>query len=290
VVALAALLREARAALEGADGSDAALDARLIVEHFTGTGRADAISRPDLEIPEETARKLRGAVERRAAGEPVHRILGRREFYGLELELSPATLEPRPDTEILVDRLAPRLRAVVATSGECRLLDLGTGTGAIALALLSQVEGASAVGADIAPEAVETARRNAARHGLSGRFEGVVSDWFAGVTGKFHAIVSNPPYISEEEMASLPREVRLYDPERALHGGADGLDAYRRIIAGAEAHLEPEGIVAVEIGHTQRESVTAIFAACDFEVIDAARDLAGRERVLIARRRPKVAS
>jgi release factor glutamine methyltransferase len=283
---LAELIREAQRALAGIKAPE--LDGRLLVQHFTGTSRTDALARPDEEVSQEAIAAVRAALARRIAGEPVHRIFGHREFYGLDLVLSPATLEPRPDTEILVDRLLPHLRKIMRAHRECRILDLGTGTGAIALALLSQVTGPVAVGVDIDAQAVSTARLNAERNGLAGRFTGVVSDWFAGIGGKFHAIVSNPPYIEKAELESLPREVRLFDPERALDGGLDGLDAYREIADGAAGHLEPEGIVGVEIGHRQRESVIRIFEASGFRLIEAARDLGGRDRVLLFRMRPKV--
>jgi release factor glutamine methyltransferase len=258
-------------------------DSRLLVEHFTGTSRSDAVARPELEVAEEAAAAVRAALARRLAGEPVHRILGRRGFYGLDLALSPATLEPRPDTEILVDRMVPRLMEIAARGGGCRILDLGTGTGAIALALLSQVADATAVGSDIDPQAVETAVANARQAGLSQRFEGVVSDWFSAINGKFHAIVSNPPYINSREMASLPPEVRLFDPPKALDGGPDGLDAYRAIAQDADGFLEPDGLIGVEIGYRQREQVTAVFARIGFVPSEAGKDLAGRDRTLIFR-------
>jgi release factor glutamine methyltransferase len=281
VAALGALLRESRDLLGAAGAEDAALDARLIVEHFTGTSRTDALARPEQDIPALAVEAVRAALTRRLAGEPVHRILGRRAFYGLDLELSPATLEPRPDTEVLVDRLVPRLAELVRRHGTCRVLDLGTGTGAIALALLAQVPEATAIGVDVDRRAVETAARNAAANGLSERFEGRVSDWFSNVNGKFHAIVSNPPYIETKDMAELSPEVRLFDPPGALDGGADGLDAYRAIAAGAARFLEPDGLIGVEIGHMQRETVTAVFTALGFARTEAAKDLAGRDRVLI---------
>lgn len=278
MVALGALLREARDRLEAVKVENAALEARLLVEHFTGTTRTNALVRPEREIAEDAVEKVRAALARRISGEPVHRIIGRREFYGLDLALSPATLEPRPDTEILVDRIAPMLRRMPPP---IRILDLGTGTGAIALALLSVVPEATAVGADVSPEAVETATANAARNGLSNRFEGVVSDWFSAINGKFHAIVSNPPYIEAQEMASLPPEVRLYDPPRALDGGHDGLDAYRVIAKDAGRFLERDGLIGVETGYRQRKQVTATFRRAGLALVDAGKDLAGLDRTLI---------
>src|SRR5690606_13445399 len=160
-VTLADLHGEASAVLTRADIADAKLDARLIVEHFSGTSRDDAVSRPDMPVDPEKADAIRQAIARRAAGEPVHRILGFREFYGLRLCLSPGTLEPRPDTETLVDAMLPFLRQLAARKGACRILDLGTGTGAIALALLAEVPTATAVGVDISTDALATAERNA---------------------------------------------------------------------------------------------------------------------------------
>lgn len=287
---LGAILRETRAELQKSGMAEAAEDARILVQELTGTSRTQQIASPDLPIGPEQRAAVAEAVRRRIGGEPVHRILGHREFYGLDMLLSPETLEPRPDTEILVDRVVPRLLKIAAAAGECRVLDLGTGTGAIALALLSQVPQASAVGVDTAAGAIETANLNARRNGLSERFEGIVSNWFSKVTGKFHAIVSNPPYIDTSEMDSLPRDVRLFDPEQALHGGPDGLDAYRAIAGRVAEYLEPGGIVAVEIGYRQRTSVVEILGTGGFELIESASDLGGRDRVLIFAKQPEVAS
>jgi release factor glutamine methyltransferase len=278
---LSALHRLARKSLDEAGIADARLDARLLVEHFSGTNQADAIGRPKMLIGAEAVAAIRQALARRVAGEPVHRILGFREFYGLKLHLSPETLEPRPDTETLVDAMLPHLRQIAATAGTCRILDLGTGTGAIALALLAQVPHAKAVGADISTDALATASRNARENGLSDRFQAVLSDWFEKISGTFHVIVANPPYISSKELETLQGEVRNFDPARALDGGADGLDAYRTIAAQAKAFLEAAGRVAVEIGHTQRQDVTRLFEASDLHLIEARKDLGGRDRVLV---------
>jgi len=275
---LAELLRETRLAL--AELPDPSLEARLLVEHFTGTDRATPISQPELPVTPDAASAVRAAVARRLAGEPVHRILGWREFYGLRLKLSAGTLEPRPDTEVLVDTALPYLTSAAAR-GPCRILDLGTGTGAIALALLSQIPTATALAVDLSDDALATARENAAALGFADRFATRRSDWFCAVHGKFHGIVSNPPYISLNEFPTLAREVRDFDPKQALVGGADGLDAYRAIAAGAASHLEDNGTVAVEIGFRQRDDVTALFERAGYRLLEAERDLGGNNRALV---------
>jgi release factor glutamine methyltransferase len=280
-VTLAELLRLARQRLEASGIEDAALDARLLVEHFTGTSRSDAIARPDIVTVSQAVAAVEAALERRSAGEPVHRILGFREFYGLELSLSAQTLEPRPDTEILIDAILPFMRDVTAREGACRVLDLGTGTGAIALALLANVPDASAIGVDVSPDALATAARNAAGLGLADRFTALRSDWFSQINGRFHVIASNPPYIRSDDIAGLQAEVRLFDPVRALDGGEDGLQPYRVIAAQAAAHLEQGGAVVVEIGNTQRLEVISIFENEGFRLLEARRDLGGNDRVLL---------
>jgi release factor glutamine methyltransferase len=282
---LGALYQEIRDRLAQAGIENAALDARLIVEHFTGTTRADAIVKPGREVGVEAVAAIEDAIRRRMVHEPVHRILGRREFYGLDLKLSPATLEPRPDTETLIDLCLPFLRERAAGEKNCRILDLGTGTGAIALALLSQTPGITALGTDISAEALETALSNADILGLKDRFDGIVSDWYEAVKGRFALIVSNPPYIPTKVIEALAPEVREHDPVKALDGGPDGLHAYRRIAAGAGRHLQEASRVAVEIGFDQRRDVTEIFEAEGFMLQGGARDLGGNERALMFARR-----
>ncbi|MBL8580728.1 MAG: peptide chain release factor N(5)-glutamine methyltransferase, partial [Rhizobiaceae bacterium] len=259
------VLRQAKRRLSALGDADAGLDARLIVEHFSGTSRTDAIARPLMTLPVETVTAIGAALARRLAGEPVHRILGYREFYGLQLHLSPATLEPRPDTETLVDAIVPFLEQRVSETGSCRILDLGTGTGAVALALLSAVPAATALATDISAEAAETAAANALRLTLAERFHAVVSNWWEKVEGEFDAIASNPPYIASSEIGFLAAGVREFDPLAALDGGSDGLDAYRVIAAGADRHLAPGGRIGVEIGIGQAQAVAAIFAGEGFK-------------------------
>lgn len=278
---LDALHIHARRALADGGVADAALDARLFVEHFSGTTRTDAIARPDMAVAEAVVALVDEALRRRVAGESVHRILGWRDFYGLQLLLSRETLEPRPDTEILVDAVLPVVRSLAANYGNCGVLDLGTGTGAIALALLASEKRAVAVGVDLSADALETACKNAVRLGLAARFSALHSDWFSNVTGRFHAIVSNPPYIRLADIAALQREVRDHDPLTALSGGEDGLDAYRRIAQHAHDYLEPDGIVGVEIGCDQHEAVVRLFEDRQWRLVEARKDLGGRDRVLI---------
>ncbi|MCA0278642.1 MAG: peptide chain release factor N(5)-glutamine methyltransferase [Proteobacteria bacterium] len=276
---LSELLRHARARLAGAGITDAAFDARLIVEYFSGTTRTDAISTPDRIIMQVV--EIEAALDRRIAGEPVHRILGFREFYGMRLGLSAETLEPRPDTETLVDAVLPFVRATAAREGICRILDLGTGTGAIALSFLVQEPLAVATGVDVSDDALATAAANAADLGVSGRFSAKKSDWFAEITGRYHLIVSNPPYIVSSEIEDLQDEVRNFDPRRALDGGPDGLGAYRTIASDVAPHLEQGGLVGLEIGHDQRRDVTELFEQAGYRLIAQHKDLGGNDRALV---------
>ncbi|RWC44636.1 MAG: peptide chain release factor N(5)-glutamine methyltransferase [Mesorhizobium sp.] len=281
---LGPLLREARDRLVVAGVADPVLDARLIVEHFSGTTRTQAIADPERRIDAGIVAEINAAVRRRAGGEPVHRILGYREFYGLRLSLSPETLEPRPDTETLVEAILPFVEAIAARESACRILDLGTGTGAIALALLSAVPTANATGVDLSAGALATASRNAGQLGLAGRFTALQSNWFEKVSGRYHVIAANPPYIPSEDIGNLQDEVRNFDPRLALDGGADGLNPYRTIAAEAARFLETEGRIVVEIGHTQRNEVCEIFAAAGYVPGGAFRDLGGNDRVLVFER------
>lgn len=280
-VTLAELHRHARQRLADAGLAEAALDARLLVEHFSATTRTQAIAEPQMQIDAATAARVDAALLRRCAGEPVHRIIGQREFYGLPLAISAETLEPRPDTETLVEAALPLVKAAVARHGRCRILDLGTGTGAIALALLSAVPAATATGVDVSEDALATSVRNAERLGLGGRFTSLRSDWFLKIIGRYDVIVSNPPYIKSADIETLQAEVRDFDPLIALDGGADGLDAYRIIAGNARAHLEPEASVAIEIGATQKADVTGIFLRAGYRLADAYRDLGGNDRALV---------
>ncbi|MDQ0458460.1 peptide chain release factor N(5)-glutamine methyltransferase [Rhizobium paknamense] len=263
--------------------AEAALDARLLVQGLLGLNSTDLVvdARRILTAPE--VERLEEAAARRIAREPVHRILGFRDFYGVTLKLSPATLEPRPDTEILVDEALPRLRRMAGRGEAVRLLDMGTGTGAIAIALLKECPEANAVVTDISQDALAMARANADLNGVGERLFTCQSDWYENVTGNFDMILSNPPYIKTEVIEDLEPEVTLHDPLAALDGGKDGLDAYRAIAAGAKAYLKPEGFIGLEIGYDQNQSVTEIFREQGFVLDTAAKDHGGNDRVLILR-------
>ncbi|WP_420883529.1 peptide chain release factor N(5)-glutamine methyltransferase [Agrobacterium tomkonis] len=264
--------------------ADPLLDARLLIGEVIAFSLTDFVMKPDRPITREEQARIASMIERRAGGEPVYRILGHREFHGLDLLLSKETLEPRPDTEVLVDTLLPALRDAVSQKGSARILDLGTGTGAICLALLKECPDATGIGSDISTGALETAAKNASRNGLETRFEIMQSDWFEKISGSFDIIVSNPPYIRSDIVTTLDREVRHHDPMAALDGGQDGLAPYRLIAADAGRFLVENGIVGVEIGFDQRLDVSTIFASNGFSLVDAVKDYGGNDRVLIFRR------
>src|SRR5438876_10599901 len=200
--------------------------ARRLVASTLALAPADLLAQPDRTVEEQARVRVRVALARMVDREPWSRILGRREFWGMEFGLSADTLDPRPETETVVTAV---LRSIPDRGAPLRFLDLGTGTGCILLALLSEFPAATGFGVDIAADAAITARRNAGALGLAGRAHFVAGDWTAAVSGEFDAIVSNPPYIARNRLADLPREVARYDPRRALDGGPDGLRAYRSL-------------------------------------------------------------
>lgn len=278
---LGEILRATRKRLAEAAIDDPGLEARILVEHLAGIDRQDIFRRPESAVSGTVVSAIQDATGRRLAGEPVYRILGFREFRGLTLKLSPETLEPRPDTETLVDLVLPHLRGAARRHGVCRVLDLGTGTGAIALAILAEMPEAEAVGVDISAGALATAAQNARENGLSDRFSTMQSNWLEKIDDRFHAIVSNPPYIRREEIAGLDIAVRGFDPLVALDGGEDGLDAYRVIAGSARRNLAEGGIVAVEIGHDQRGDVGDVFRQAGYRLLAEAKDLGGNDRTMI---------
>jgi release factor glutamine methyltransferase len=279
------LIVEARRRFEAAGLDDAAGGARVLVCGLLELNPTSLLLEGEKPVSPEGVARVEAAVLRRLAREPVHRILGRREFYGLDLALSAGTLEPRPDTEILVDVILPHLRSMVAQGRKPRLVDLGTGTGAIALALLHECPEAEAVGIDISEDALKTAAENAERNGLASRFATRAGSWFDKTTERFDIIVSNPPYIRSDVVKGLEPEVTKFDPMAALDGGPDGLDAYRAIAEGAASHLEDQGLIGLEIGFDQRRDVTQIFELAGFSLVEERRDYGKNDRVLVFAKR-----
>lgn len=216
------------------------------------------------------------ALDDRARRKPVSQIVGRRAFWRHDFRVTPDVLDPRPETETLV---AAALEQTFA-----RVLDLGTGSGCILISLLADRPGARGVGTDLSDAALAVARGNAEDLGVAERAQFLRADWFAGVTGRFDLIVSNPPYIAEAEMASLAPEVRDWEPHLALTPGGDGLDAYRAIASGAGARLMPGGRLLLEIGPMQAAAVSALLVAQGFPLPEVRRDLDGRDRVIVARK------
>ena len=276
---LGAMMDEIRATLKAAGIEDPMAEARIVVGGLLGLARTDFVTKGGDFLALGDEARIREAIARRVRGEPPYRILGSRPFYGLEFKLSEGTLEPRPDTEILVDTVLAMLAA--RRNEKLRILDLGTGTGAICLALLSELPNASGIGTDLSPDALARAVENASLNGLADRFGTVESRWFDAVAGTYDVIVSNPPYIRTGVIPLLDREVREHDPLLALDGGEDGLEAYRAIAAGARAHLEENGLLAVETGFDQRSDVENIFRDEGFSLARAAKDYGGNDRVQV---------
>ncbi|MBR1123891.1 peptide chain release factor N(5)-glutamine methyltransferase [Bradyrhizobium lablabi] len=281
--------RRALAARFKSSGIDSAeLDARLLIGAALNLDLTGMITEAARTLTSEEAIRLEAFASRRLAGEPVARILGMKEFWGLPLNLSPATLVPRPDTETVVELALEMLRAGGASDRPLRIADLGTGTGAILLALLSELSGASGIGTDINAEALRTAAHNAARLGLSGRATFIQCDYASALSGPFDLIVSNPPYIRSADIADLASEVRDHDPHLALDGGTDGLDAYRALIAQGACLLGPGAALVVEAGQGQAGEIEALMTAAGLTLAGPPRaDLAGIARAVGARKTPR---
>jgi release factor glutamine methyltransferase len=256
------------------------IDARVLLTEALEADAVEVAARPHLPLGEEAAARLAGFARRRLAREPVGRILWRREFWGLPFALSPDTLEPRPDTETVVETA---LSLVPDRDAALRILDLGTGSGCLLVALLHELPRATGIGIDRSPAALATARRNAARSGVGDRAAFVASNWGRALSARFDLIVSNPPYIPTAHLDALAPEVRGHDPAVALDGGNDGLASYRIIFAGAADLLAESGTLVVEIGHDQEQVVRQLAASAQLEAVKLARDLAGHPRAIAFR-------
>lgn len=283
--ALACLTRDFREAGLDTPG----LDARRLLSWACGIDTTTLLREPERPVAGQARRRLTDAARRRCAHEPVSRIVGRRAFHGLDLEVGPATLDPRPDTETLVAGvLALRDSQCLPGLPAPRILDIGTGTGAILLALLASLPHATGIGLDLDPDALAIAARNAETHGLAARARFIRSRWLDGVTDRFDVVVSNPPYIPSADIETLAPEVRDYDPRLALDGGPDGLDAYRALIPGLAKIVASPGLIALEVGAGQDRAVAELFRstfADRLEMTATWNDLSGIGRCVAIRAR-----
>jgi release factor glutamine methyltransferase len=274
-------LRELRRHLAEAGFETAGLDARVLVLSALGISGADLVARPDTLLTTEEAERLADFARRRLAHEPVARIVGEREFWGLPFRLSPEALVPRPDTETVIETalgLIPDRRAPL------RLIDFGTGSGCILVALLHELPRARGLGVDRSPGALRTARDNAAANGVGDRSLFVASDWASAIRGPVDLVVSNPPYIASPVIPELDREVREHDPLLALDGGSDGLDAYRILLGEARRLLVPGGLMVLEIGYDQAEALRRLARSHDLEILRVSHDLSGNPRCIALKR------
>lgn len=255
-------------------------EARALLLAVLSLRPADLLLQPDHQLA-DFAFALTAAVNRRCAREPLARIIGHKEFYGLDFALNEATLVPRPDTETLVEAVLDHVRARGLESRPLRILDLGIGSGILLAALLHHLPLARGIGVDLAPEAVDIARENLDRHLGPGRAVIQQGNWLDGLDGPFDIIVSNPPYIVTAEIETLDADVRDYDPRLALDGGNDGLDAYRKLAMDVPAYLAPDGVFGLELGAGQATSVTSLCAQAGLQALECRPDLGGHPRALI---------
>ncbi|MDH3593669.1 MAG: peptide chain release factor N(5)-glutamine methyltransferase [Rhodospirillales bacterium] len=254
-------------------------DARLLLAEALGGGAALITGYPERQLDAAEVDRFAALIRRRSAREPVSRILGRRDFWSLTLRVTPHVLDPRPDSETLVEAVLARIGDRDAA---LQVLDLGTGSGCLLLALLSELPRARGLGVDISPSALSTARENARVLDLSSRAEFRRGDWARELVGSWQVIVSNPPYIIESAIADLAPEVARYDPNMALSGGADGLVAYRSLVPQAARLLAPGGILALEVGAGQADEVEQLLGGAGLLGLCRARDLTGTDRCVLA--------
>jgi release factor glutamine methyltransferase len=265
---------------------DAGSDARRLVGAALELTAAELLGRPERTLSVAEAERLEAYVDRRGKREPVSRILGARDFYGRSFAISPATLDPRPDSETLIEAVLDLARSEHRGSEPLRLIDIGTGSGCLLLTLLCELPLATGVGTDISEAALEVARANAYRLGVADRAAWLAADALEGVAGRFDILVANPPYIRSADIAELEPEVRGFDPVAALDGGRDGLDLYRRIATGIPTVVS-DGWVVLEVGHDQADAVSGLLArdthAIERGALRFYRDVAGRRRCVAMR-------
>ncbi len=273
----ASLLAEARQRLEQAGISTGALDARLLLQHATGLDHAALIADPEHPVTSAQSLVFRNLLALRLNHQPVSKILGYREFYGRSFAVTCDVLDPRPDTEALIELCLSQF----SPSADFSFIDLGCGSGAIGITIACERPHARGLCIDQSETALAVTRANAKALGVGNRLNMQKSDWFTSVSGTFDLIVSNPPYISSADIAGLAPDVRNHDPHEALDGGSDGLACYRAIAAGAGRHMAEKAGIIVEIGAGQAADITAIFARHGLVLRQQQADLAGHARALM---------
>lgn len=283
IVSRARELERAAELLASCGVEEARLDARLLLLAAAHITRADLLLEPDAPLDEASLKRFNHYVSRRAAREPLSRILGVRGFWTLDLAVAPNVLDPRADTETLVELAVRELQA--RRNEPLSILDLGAGSGAILCALLYEFSQARGVAVDRSTEACNAAAGNFRSCGISDRASVLRGNWAEALRGKFDLVVSNPPYIRSCDIESLAPEVRLYDPAVALDGGADGLDCYRVLANEIPRLLSINGLAVLEVGAGQAEPVSRLFEESDLKIVATAKDAGGHERALAARRR-----
>jgi release factor glutamine methyltransferase len=281
-------LRSATAQLRRAGIEDAGGDARRLAAAVLGLSRVEVLTRLERALAPAQVEGLRVAIARRCAREPVSRIIGERDFYGRSFIVTPATLDPRPDSETLIEATLGIVRREGRQGAPLRILDVGTGTGCLLLTLIAELPQATGLGTDLSRAALEVAAANARRLDLEARCGWLAADALDGVEGHFDILVSNPPYIRTGEIGSLEAEVRLHDPLPALDGGPDGLTLFRRLAAGIPGVI-PDGWVILEVAHDQADAVVSVLAFSGLSVDGGTtaihRDVAGRRRCVAMRPR-----
>lgn len=277
---LVSLWTDVRRRLESAGVDTPVFDARLLLEAGAGVSRLDIVTDPRRPVTPQQAAAVQALAQRRAAREPMAHIIGKRHFWTLDLAVTPDVLVPRPETELLVETA---LQAA-PIEAPIRVLDLGVGSGAILLAVLSERPYATGVGVDRSEAALAVASANAAALGLSARVALRHGHWTDGLDETFDLVLSNPPYIPSDEIDRLAPEIARYEPRLALDGGADGLDAYRVLVVRLSRVLKPNGVFAFEVGAGQAEAVSALAGAAGLSTDGVRRDLAGVPRVVLGRR------
>lgn len=285
---LGAALRQATAQLRRAGIEGAGDDARRLLCAVLRLSAAQILSRPERPLSAEEAESFSRCIARRAAREPVSRILGEREFYGCSFAISPATLDPRPDSETLIEAALELVALEGWLARPLRILDVGTGSGCLLLTLLAELPHALGTGTDTSAAALAIARTNAQRLGVGDRAQWLCADALESIRGQFDILVSNPPYIPTAEIAGLDPEVRCFDPPSALDGGDDGLRFFHRLVA-SMAHVVADGWIVLEVGHDQADAVATLLVsrgpAASAADIRFYRDVAGKRRCVAARSR-----